>query len=201
MERGLGNLRTRWNLLRVVAAAIAIATFAVTLATIPLAIWILWVLVLLIGAAVSTVALVKCDVTWSRITLLAQSILFAITLLSAISTGGLAEEVPILLLAFVMILGTEQALSLIPNYGAQFSLSKSAPVTSFNMPTLQLSLDRLYRRLTWDGIIFGAAYLLSLTVASMGSLLSSVAPTLSDISVYVIVASISLAILIVLREE
>jgi hypothetical protein len=64
-----------------------------------------------------------------------------------------------------------------------------------------LSLDRLYRRLAWDGIIFGAAYLLSLTVASMGSLLSSVAPALSDISVYVIVTSISLAILIVLREE
>jgi hypothetical protein len=35
----------------------------------------------------------------------------------------------------------------------------------------------------------------------MGSLLSSVAPALSDISVYVIVTSISLAILIVLREE
>ncbi|MGP8068773.1 MAG: hypothetical protein ACLP5V_02660 [Candidatus Bathyarchaeia archaeon] len=58
MERGLGNLRLRWNVLRVVAAAIAIATFAVTLATIPLAIWILWVLALLIGTAVSTVALV-----------------------------------------------------------------------------------------------------------------------------------------------
>jgi hypothetical protein len=35
----------------------------------------------------------------------------------------------------------------------------------------------------------------------MGSFLSPVAPALSDISVYVLVTSISLAILIVLREE
>jgi hypothetical protein len=201
MESSLGNLRLRWNLLRVIAAAIAIATFTLTLTTIPIAIWTLWVLALLIGISVSALALVKCDVTWSRITLLAQSILFAIALLTAISTGGPAEEVPLLLLAFVMILGTEQVLSLTSNYGAQFSLSKSAPVAGFNVGTLQRSLDRLYRSLAWDGVIFSAAYLLSLTVASMGSLLSPVAPVLSDISVYVLVTSISLAILIVSREE
>jgi hypothetical protein len=201
MESSLGNLRLRWNILRAIAAAIAIATFTLTLILIPVAIWILWVLGLIIGIAVSTIAFLKCDVTWSRITLLAQSILFTIALLSAISTGGPAEEIPILLLAFVMILGTEQALSLISNYGAQFSLSNSAPVTSFNIPTLQRSLDHLYRRLAWDGVILGAGYLLSVAIASMGSFLSPLAPALSDISVYVLVTSISLAILIVLREE
>jgi hypothetical protein len=168
---------------------------------IPAAIWILWVLALIIGIAVSTVALMKCDVTWSRITLLAQSILFAIALLSAISAGGPGEEVPILLLAFVMILGTEQVLSLISNYGAQFSLNDSAPVALFNVPVLQRSLDSLYRRLARNGVIFVAGYLLSVAVVAMSSLLSPVTPVLSDISVYVLVTSISLAILIVLREE
>ena len=201
MESSLGNLRLRWNLLRAIAAAIAIATFTLTLTTIPVAIWILWVLGLVIGIAVSTIALVKCDVTWCRITLLAQSAVFAIALLLAISRGGPAEKVPILLLAFVMILGTEQLLSLISNYGAQFSLSNSASIMSFNIPTLQRSLDHLYRRLTWDGVVLGAAYLLSVAIASIGSFLSPVAPALSDISVYVLVTSISLAILIVFREE
>jgi len=201
VESSLGNLRLRWNVLRVIAAAIAIATFTLILTTIPPAISILWVLALLTGSAVSTIAVVKCDLAWSRIALLAQSILFAIALLSAISTGGPADKVPILLLAFVMILGTEQTLSLISNYGAQFSLTNSAHVTDFNIPILQRSLDRLYRRLAWNGVIFGAAYLLVLTVASIGSLLSPVAPALSDISVYVLVTAISLAILIVLRDE
>jgi hypothetical protein len=201
MESGLGKLRLRWNVLRLIAAAIAIATFTLILVSIPAAISILWILALLIGIAVSTVALAKCNVIWSRITLLAQVILFALALLSAISTGGPADEVPILLLAFVMILGTEQGLSLLSNYGAQFSLTNSAYVTDFNIPTLQRSLDRLYRRLAWNGVIFGAAYLLALTVASIGSLLSPVAPPLSDISVYVLVTAISLAILIVLRDE
>jgi len=201
MKNSLANLRFRWNLLRAISTAIAIATFTLILATIPLTTWILWVLALVIGIGVSIVAVAKCDVVWSRITLLAQSILFAIALLSAISRGGPTEEVPILLIAFVMILGSEQSLNLVSNYGAQFSLTNTSQVTDFNLPTLQKSLDRLYRRLAWNGVIFGAAYLLSLTVAAMSSLLSPVGPALSDISVYVIVTSISLGILIVLRNE
>jgi len=201
MESSLRNLRLRWNLLRAIGASIAIVTFTLILVTIPVGIWILWVLPLLIGVGVTILAVIKCDVTWSRITLLAQSVLFAIALLSAISARGPVEDVPILLLAFVMIVGTEQVLTLISNYGVQFSISDSDFVTNFNIPTLQRSLDSLYRRLAWNGVIFGTAYLLSIAVAFLGSFLSPVAPALSDISVYVLVASISLAILIVLRAE
>jgi len=201
MENSVVKLRLRWNLLRVMAAAIAITTFILALTRIPAAIWILWVLVLLIGVIVSAFAVVKCDVTWSRITLIAQSTLFAIALLSAISAGESEEGVPILLLIFVMILGSEQVLSLISNFGTQFSLSASTPVIGFNMPTLQRSLDQLYRTLAWDGVLFTAAYLLSLSILAVGSFISPVAPVLSDISVYVLVTSISLAILIVSREE
>ena len=201
MENSVVKLRLRWNLLRVMAAAIAITTFILALTRIPAAIWILWVLELLIGVIVSAFAVVKCDVTWSRITLIAQSTLFAIALLSAISAGESEEGVPILLLIFVMILGSEQVLSLISNFGTQFSLSASTPVIGFNMPTLQRSLDQLYRTLAWDGVLFTAAYLLSLSILAVGSFISPVAPVLSDISVYVLVTSISLAILIVSREE
>ena len=201
MENSVVKLRLRWNLLRVMAAAIAITTFILALTRIPAAIWILGVLVLPIGITVSALAVVKCDVTWSRITLIAQSTLFAIALLSAISAGESEEGVPILLLIFVMILGTEQVLSLISNFGTQFSLSASTPVIGFNMPTLQRSLDQLYRTLAWDGVLFTAAYLLSLSILAVGSFISPVAPVLSDISVYVLVTSISLAILIVSREE
>ena len=201
MESSLRNLRLRWNLLRAIGASIAIVTFTLILVTIPVGIWILWVLPLLIGVGVTIFAVIKCDVTWSRITLLAQSVLFAIALLSAISARGPVEDVPILLLAFVMIVGTEQVLTLISNYGVQFSISDSDFVTNFNIPTLQRSLDSLYRRLAWNGVIFGTAYLLSIAVAFLGSFLSPVAPILSDISVYVLVASIFLAILIVLRAE
>jgi len=201
MENSVVKLRLRWNLLRVMAAAIAITTFILALTRIPAAIWILWVLELLIGVIVSAFAVVKCDVTWSRITLIAQSTLFAIALLSAISMGESEEGVPILLLIFVMILGSEQVLSLISNFGTQFSLSASTPVIGFNMPTLQRSLDQLYRTLAWDGVLFTAAYLLSLSILAVGSFISPVAPVLSDISVYVLVTSISLAILIVSREE
>ena len=201
MESSLANIRLRWNLLRGVASAIAIATFTLTLSAIPVTIWFLWVLALLVGVVISIVALVKCDLAWGRLTVLAQGVLLAIALLSALSTGGPGENVPILLLAFVMILASEHILSLVSQYGVQFSTGNSALGMDFNVPILQRSLDRLYRRLAWDGAIFSTAYLLSVAIASVGEILNPITPALSDVSVYVLVTSIALAILIVSKTE
>jgi len=201
MESSLATLRLRWNLLRGVASAIAIATFTIILSTIPVTIWFLWVLALLVGVVISILALVKCDLAWSRLTLLGQGVLLAIALLSVLSTGGPGENVPILLLAFVMILASEHILSLVSQYGVQFSTSNSAMRMDFNVPILQRSLDRLYRRLAWDGAIFSTGYLLSVAVASVGGILSPITPVLSDVSVYVLVTAIALAILMVSKAE
>ncbi len=201
MENSLTALRLRWKLLRGVASAIVIATFTLILSTIPATFWILWLLALLIGVFTSVVALVKCDLIWNRLTLLGQGILLTIALLSAFSARVPGENVPILLLAFVMVLATEHLLSLISQYSAQFSSSNSATGMDFNVTVLQQSLDRLYRRLAWDGAIFGAGYMLALAVATVGNILGSIAPVLSDVSVYVLVTSIALAILIVSKDE
>lgn len=201
MERSVANLRFRWAFLRGVACTIALATFTLILSTIPITIWLLWILVLLGGVVASIVALVKCDLTWNRLVLLAQCATLALSLISAFSRGGPGENVPILLLAFVMILACENILSLISQYGAQFSISNSAIGLDFNVPILQRSLDRLYRRLAWDGAILCTGYLLSIAVVFVGGILSPIAPVLSDVSVYVLVTSVALAILIVSREN
>ncbi len=44
-------------------------------------------------------------------------------------------------------------------------------------------------------------FVLSVAVASGGGILSPIAPVLSDVSLYVLVTSIALAILIVSKEE
>ncbi len=201
MESSLANLRLRWNLLRGVACAVAIATFTLILSIIPVTIWALWLLALLVGVFTSVFALVKCDSTWNRLTLVAEGVLFAIALLSAVSTRGPEENIPILLLAFVLILGIEHVFTLIAQYGRQFSTINSPMGMDFNIPILQLSLDRLYRRLAWDGAILSTSYLLSVAVVYLGGIMSPIAPVLSDVSVYVLVTSIALAILIVSREN
>ncbi len=201
MEGSLANLRLRWNVLRGFASAIAIATFILILSTVPATIWVLWFLALVVGFVTSVFALVKCDVVWNTLTLLEQGVLFAIALLSGFSKGGPGENIPILLLAFVMILANEHVLSLISQYSIQFSTGDSALGMDFNAPILRRSLDRLYRRLAWDGTVFGMGFVLSLAVASGGGILSPIAPVLSDVSLYVLVTSIALAILIVSKEE
>lgn len=201
MEGSLANLRRRWNVLRGFASAIAIATFTLILSTIPTTIWIFWLLALVVGVVTSIIALVKCDFAWNTLTLVEQGVLFAVALVSGFSRGGPGENFPILLLAFVMILASEHVLSLISQYSVQFPTSNSALGMDFNVPILRRSLDRLYRRLARDGAVFGMGFVLSVAVASGGGILSPIAPVLSDVSLYVLVTSIALAILIVSKEE
>jgi len=201
MEGSLANLRLRWNVLRGFASAIAIVTFTLLLSTIPATIWVLWFLALVVGFVTSILALVKCDIVWNTLTLLEQGVLFVIALLSGFSKGGPGENIPILLLAFVMILANEHVLSLISQYHVQFPTGDSTIGMDFNVPILRRSLDRLYRRLAWDGAVFGMGFVLSVAVASGGGILSPIAPVLSDVSLYVLVTSIALAILIVSKEE
>jgi len=199
MEGSLANLRLRWNILRSFAGAIAIVTFTLILSAIPTTIWALWLMALAVGVVTSVIAQVKCDFAWNMLTILEQGVLFGIALLSDLSRGG--ENLPILLLAFVMILASEHTLSLISDHRDQFSTRNSALEMEFNVPILRRSLDSLYRRLTWVGAVFGIGFLLSIVVASASGVLSSIAPVLSDISVYVLVTSIALATLVVSKEE
>lgn len=201
MEENLANLRLRWDVLRGFAGTMTIATFVLILSTIPTSIWALWLLALIVGVLTSVIALVKCDFAWNMLTTLEQGILLGIALFSGVLKGAPGENLPILLLAFVMILVSEHTLSLISEHGDQFSPSNHGLEMDFNVPVLRRSLDRLYRRLARDGCILGMGFVLSIAVASTSGILVPIAPLLSDISVYVLVTSVALAVLIVSKEE
>lgn len=200
MEQTIGQLTIRWNLLRIIAAGQAVATFLLILAGIPTRWWPVTGPIFVIGCIATILTAAQCKVAWAWLTEVLQGALFATGLFSMIS--GINDEayVPLLLLAFLMAIASEHVLSVILKYSPQFSLRGNHTVVEFNAHALRASLGHVYGRLARDGVVFGVAFLLSIAVASLGAVGMTI-PVLSDPSLYLILVSISLAFLFVFEEQ
>jgi len=200
MEKILSQLRLRWNLLRIISVGQVVATFLLILVAIPNIWWLVTVPVFALGSVAAVLAVLQWRVAWSWLTLFCEVFLFVVGLLSAVFGIVSTAYVPLLLLALSMIIASEHILSMTLKYGGQFRWHGNRSVMEFNAQVLTASLGHLYRRFAWDSAVFGTVFLASLAIAAV----SVVGPTvsfLSDPSVYALVASISLAFLIVFKEE
>jgi len=199
MEQDLARLDLLWTLLRAILEVLVTATFLLILLAIPMSWWMTLIPISALGVVSAFLGMKDRKIIWIWATLLAQAFLFA----SAISATifGYTDEgsVPVLLLAFTMILLGEQAMTTALSYGAQFSNQGELSIREFNVKALTGSLNNLYRRLAGDGLILGSGFVLSVAAASLGA----VSPNyyLSDPSLYIVIASISLAALLTLKEE
>ena len=137
---------------------------------------------------------------WVWLALLAQAFLFALALFAAVFGAISGAYVPALLLAFTMILASEHVLGRGLTYSSQFSRRGNTMIWEFNADALNATLSRLYKQLARDGLILGVGFALSIIVASLGAL-GPVVSVLSDPSLYMVIASISLAALVALKEE
>jgi hypothetical protein len=200
MEQNLGNLQLRWNILRMISGAVAMVAFVLSVMAMPTGLGALRIAGLILGVALSGFTSLHCDWTWRRVTLVSEGTFFTLALLASVSANGPPENVPLLLLAFVTILFSEQTLHLTSRYTAQFSTGQQK-LLDFNVPTLGKSLNQLCRRLALNGATYGTSYCVALSLLLIGAILSPAAPILSDISVYLLVTSIALALLITLKEE
>jgi len=199
MESSLARLRLRWNLLRTFSAALVLITYLVILLAIPNW-WAFAVPALILGAVTTVLAMLQWKRIWIWVTILTQGFVFAIGLVSTLLGVTGASGVSILLLAFPMILISEHVLSVALNYSGQFSEHRNRSVMEFNANALTTSIDYAYKRLAQDGLLFGVAFLGALSVAA-ASVVSPAIAGISDPSVYVIVASISLALLIAFKQD
>lgn len=200
MEKSLRQLRLRWNLLRVISAGQVAATSLLILMAIPSTWWMVTGPVFMLGGVATILTVLQWKVAWAWLTLLVQGFLFVVGLLSVVFGIASGAYVPILLLALCMVMASEHVLSMTLNYSGQFSERGNRSVVEFNAQTLRASLDQLYRRLAWDGVVFGAGFLVSVAIAAIG-VVGPAAAFLSDPSVYALVASISLALLVLFKEE
>jgi hypothetical protein len=100
-----------------------------------------------------------------------------------------------------MMMFSEHMVSLLSEYRHQFSTLTGERVLDFNSPALRRSLAGLYRRLARNGILYACCYVITIGVLLTGLDFSRVAPILSDVSLYILVISISLALLVVMKED
>jgi hypothetical protein len=153
-----------------------------------------------LGVAGAVLTVKDWKTVWIWMSLLAQAFLFTLGLF-AVVFGLVGEgDVAILLLGFTMILTNEHAISTTMGYSAQFSNQDGLAVREFNAQALRVSLKRLYRNLARDGMILGGGFVLSVAVGSLGSLGLS-ASILSDPSLYMVIAAVSLAALLTSKDE
>jgi hypothetical protein len=135
-----------------------------------------------------------------RIVLFAEVLLFSMSLVAALFSPVIAGVFPVLLLTFVMILFSDRTLHLFASHGAQFSTSVDRLI-DFNALAIEQSLTYLFRRLARNAVMFAGCYLLTIVVLLGGFDLSGVAPILSDASLYILIISISLALLVSMKED
>ena len=200
MEQSLSPITLRWNLLRIITLSELAACSLLILVTITRTWWSLAVPVLSLGLIFAALTLIRPRPTLMRVTLLAQGSLFALALGQSILGITLAVNVPILLFVFTIFLAAEHSLTLIMTYAQQFSKPKDGSISIFNLPVLHTSLDRLYRKIAWDGVIFGMGFLLSVAIAIFATN-GPVVGFLADPSLYAIIVSLSVAMLIVLKDQ
>ena len=163
---------------------------------------------LLIAAAIGLMLVILTGIlgvlrgsrSWSTFALLALSSMFFILLLTDTLSGMLAENLHFRLLQFIMVLFTVEILTLVFKQ-CDFVGNALKPQPHPSLSVLQFSLQHSFSQLTRLGLLFSSCYVISLGILYAGSVVASVAPVLGDVSLYVVIVSIALALLIIFREE
>jgi len=200
MEESLVRLRRLWNLLRIILIGLVAGASLLALLAFPSGWLVAAVPFALLGVVAATLAVTQWEMPWVWLVLIILASLFSLGLFSAVFGLNSEGSVPLLLLMFAMILASEHVLSSTLSYSPQFSDRRDAAIWISNADTLTASLKHLYSRLARDGLILGAGFVLSVAAASIG-ILGPTVPILSDPSLYMVIASISLAALVILKEE
>ncbi|HUK51159.1 MAG TPA: hypothetical protein VLV18_08985 [Terriglobales bacterium] len=193
-------MRLRWNLLQGIVAIVVFLSFAFIGIAIPPQFSMARIAAVFAGLVFSMLASFRSSILWCRIALLTEVFFFATSLVAATFSSTIAAVVPLLLLAFMMILFTDRILNQVACYRLQFSVLNDR-LFEFNAPVIERSLEDLYRRVARNGVIFAGCCLLTILILLAGFDLSRVAPILSDASVYILVVSMSLALLVSTKEE
>lgn len=126
--------------------------------------------------------------------------MFFILLLTDTLSRIIAESLQFRLLQFIMLLFTVEILNSVSRQH-DFVGKALRPQTRPSLSVLQFSLQHSFSQLTRLGLLFSSCYVISLGILYAGSVVASVVPVLGDVSLYVVIVSIALALLIIFKEE
>ena len=201
MEDSVKKIQFGWAVLRCIAGSVEFFTFAILVAITPTQLELLRALAIVIGILVSVLVAFKCSLVWVRVALILKTSFFIAPMEAAVFASNISNILPVLLLAFVMILFSEHAVSLVSEFSHQFSVLRGEMWLDFNTSALGRSLIGVYRRLARNGVVFASSYVLAIGILLSGFSFNRFVPFLSDVSLYALVVSVSVALLVVVKED
>lgn len=201
MEKRLGTVTARWNAIRASSLAFLLTTFIVLVGTLPVGLGIVAALLSGLGLLFGAWSLLRGERIWARAALSVMGLMFVVSLLIRVVSNGILQSIPQLLLAYVMMLFETETLGLVcKHYPTQVIGQHTLSLTS-DQTAFRKSLDHMFRSFPRLALVFGSCYLLAIAAIYLGDLFVPVFPVLSDISLYIVAVSVSLALLLILREE
>jgi hypothetical protein len=181
-------------------AALLLLTFTSLVASFPQWLTLPAVLVSVLGLMLGGWSVVRANRTLAWCTVVLEALLFVLSLTVQLAFESFRQTLPALLLSYVMILFSVEALDLIGKHSSAHSIQMYALEAPRGITMMWKSAEHVFGMLMRLPILFGGGFILALVTMILGSYFASVSSVLSDISVYVVAVSISLALLLVLRE-
>jgi hypothetical protein len=155
-----------------------------------------------VGISLTAAAVLKGRSSWVQFSLLDAWSVFFLLLISQVFAQTIGEYLPIILLQFVMVLFAVELLTAGSWYRGRSSTEPSNAADS-TMPEelLRRSVQQAFRHVSRAGLLFASCYLVSLGILYLGAFAPLTMPLLADISLYIVVVSVALALLILQRED
>jgi hypothetical protein len=197
----MNQYQSGWILLRGLSSFWLVLTAFVIVAFYPTWLFSITVLGPIVVAVFSLLAISKGHPAWGKASLLTQAILFSILLVSDTLMKAVSTNLPILLLTFVMLLFGVEFLTLVLSRHRQVSNWLEDTESESSSLMVNKSLRDIHQKLARFGIIFAGCYVLTIGVLFLSEVVASFVSVLSDIAVYVVLTSVSLALLIILKED
>ena len=154
----------------------------------------------LVGVGLGAAGVLRGRPRWTYLSVLTMWTTFFWLIISQAGLGSIEQYLPLTLLQSVMILfATEVATE---SCKLRIQVSSEAKSISSEVVILKpiASGQQAFRHLSRLGLLFASSYVLSLGLLLAGGMIASAVPLFADISLYIVVASVSLSLLLLLRE-
>lgn len=155
----------------------------------------------IVGVTFGGAGVLKGRSRWTNLSVLAMWMTFFGIIISQAVSGLIEQYLPYTMLQCVMILFATEIVTETCKLRNQVSTEARAPPIGGVEIKPITSGQQAFRHVSRVGLLFASSYLLSLGLLYVGGMIASAVPLLADISLYIVVVSVSLSLLLLLREE
>lgn len=197
----MNSMVGQWHLIRAFSLIWIAMTFVTLAMTIGSNLLGLTLLLSACGVSLAVLAILAGNRLSATCSLLVGGITFASSLILNALSSNFSRVFPVLLLGYVMLLFGVELLTITCRYRDIYARLSSDSEFNPHVLLFRKSLRYLYDKIARLGVIFGTSYVVTIGALFLGAKITSFVAGLSDISLYLVVVSISLALLILIKEE